>query len=386
MSKFWSEIISQPQALNRTYQYLKERKRHFVELIKTQMHKLNLNDFIFTGIGSSFFANYLPYYYLNQRGVHADMREAGEFLFYSFPAHSQSYFNNSVIVLTSQSGESGEIIGLLDKLRQLHNTPFLIGVTNTPNSTLDNSTELTLFTQAGNEETVTSKTYSSSLLVLIFLAEMIKQINALGKNQSRVHSKSERDISLQIKNVCEKTEKFFSRFKTPHTVPKPILNFLEDNNFTHSDLHFLARGPSLATAYQAALNAKEIAKIKSEANPVSTFNHGCIECLNNNSNLVFLSRDENSFKVNNLFINKLFMKMNCNKILHITNQKSTNFSDKLEANFPTKLQTFTHKISNPFLAPIMEIFPIQILLYKIAQHRNIEPGKFYYSHKITREI
>ncbi|MGV9171613.1 MAG: SIS domain-containing protein [Promethearchaeia archaeon] len=161
---------------------------------------------------------------------------------------------------------------------------------------------------------------------------------------------------------------------------------MNHNDFKKSSLLFLARGPSLTTAYQSALYAKEMAKISSEATPVSTFNHEGVECLNQDSNLVFFSSDEYSFKLNNHFIQRILMKMDSNKILYITNQKSTKLTDKLKAQFSKKFQTFTHKIHNPFLASIMEIFSIQILLYKIAENRGIKPGKFYYSKKITRNL
>jgi len=53
-------------------------------------------------------------------------------------------------------------------------------------------------------------------------------------------------------------------------------------------VEFLSRGSSLTTAHQAALNFKEIIKSYSEANSISTFIHGGIECLNENTKIVTL--------------------------------------------------------------------------------------------------
>ena len=340
---------------------------------------------LFRSIGSSFFANYLPYYYLNQSGIHAEMREAGEFLFHSFPLTSKNFFRNTFVILTSQSGESGEIVKLLERFKRIKAKPFLIGITNTPKSSLDEQSDITFFTKAGKEETVTSKTYSASLIVLNILAKIISNRKNLNPEQSKAAQLPEQNMTA-FKNLHINAKKLFEKHDSPEKVPNSLSRFMENNNFENSSLIFLARGTSLATAYQSALNAKELAKINSEAQSVSTFNHGGIECLTEDSNLIFFSSDENSFKLNNHFIQRILMKMACNKILHITNQELDKSYKRLKATYSTKLFTFKHTIDNPFLAPIMEIFPIQILLYKIAQTRGIEPGKFYYSQKITRNI
>ena len=77
-------------------------------------------------------------------------------------------------------------------------------------------------------------------------------------------------------------------FENIEHVIKEVDNFLKDSekidvfynnllSFYGTDIDFLeilSRGPSLSTAYQGALNFKEIVKKYSEASPCSTFNHG----------------------------------------------------------------------------------------------------------------
>jgi glucosamine 6-phosphate synthetase-like amidotransferase/phosphosugar isomerase protein len=121
-------------------------------------------------------------------------------------------------------------------------------------------------------------------------------------------------------------------------------------------LEFLSRGSSLTTAHQAALNFKEIVKSYSEANSLSAFRHGGIECLNENTNIVILSSDKDNFDLNVQFIENLVKKWAFGKLLHITNQEFDESAKKLHDN--SKIFTYKHGIKDPitqrFLLTSME--------------------------------
>ena len=106
---FLSEIFSQPEALKNTFEHiLSESKPQFLQ-VKDFIKRGGISKLIFTGMGSSYIASYLPYYLLNQYGITIEIREAGEFLFNTFPKTRQDSFKDTGIVIISQSGESGEI-------------------------------------------------------------------------------------------------------------------------------------------------------------------------------------------------------------------------------------------------------------------------------------
>ena len=69
------------------------------------------------------------------------------------------------------------------------------------------------------------------------------------------------------------------------------------------------------------------------------------------------------------------------KILHITNQDFDNKLHLLHQN--PNIIMYKHEITDSFLSPIMEIIIIQLFVYKMAEDKGIEPGKFNYSQKIT---
>ncbi len=370
MSDFLKEILSQPQALLETYEYILTQKTQIQEL-KNELKKRNISRIIFTGMGSSFFCAYIPYYFLNKNGICSEMRETGEFLFYSFPKAKSEYFKNIAVVFISQSGESGEIVQLLSKIKTHKFPPLTIGITNSPKSTLANSVDFLFLTKAGEEKSVTSKTYTATLLLLYILSHSLAE------------DESNEAIKIEIKSLISEIQKFLESEEKIDIFYKNLLSFYGSNI---DCLQILARGPSLATAYQAALNYKEIVKGYSEAISCSTFNHGCIECLNSNSKLIIISSDEENFLLNIHLIKNMTKKWDFGRILHVSNFEIDQDPDYLMLTRSPKFIQFKHAILNPFLSPIMEIVIIQLFFYKLAEKKGFVPGEFKFTQKVTKEV
>jgi len=360
---FLKEIKSQPQALEDTLKYiLGDGKPQFLK-IRDFIKKGGITKLIFTGMGSSYISSYLPYYILNQYGIAVEMRETGEFLYNTFPRVKQTCFKDTGIIIISHSGESEEIRELLRDINaiSIENKPLTIGITNNPDSYLAYMTELQIFMNFDEEVSVTSKSYVCTLLLLYIMAktiigefftseeetqgveEVLKKIKALLQNQKQILLQNQKQINKIWKDLV------------------PI--FGDKIDF----LEFLSRGSSLTTAHQAALNFKELVKSYSEANSISSFRHGGIECLNKNTNIVILSSDRDNFDLNVQFIENLVKKWAFGRLLHITNQEFDDKVKKLHDN--SKIFTYKHGIKDPHLAPIMEIIILQLLFYKIAQKK-----------------
>jgi glucosamine--fructose-6-phosphate aminotransferase (isomerizing) len=354
LNEFLKEIYSQPQALLDTLNYIKKNYQVQFQNLRELFKEGTLARVIFTGMGSSFFSSYVPYYILNPNGINAEMRESGEFLLYSFPEAPKSFSNDTALVLISQSGESGEIAQMLDKISTMENPPYTIGITNSPKSTLETKTKIVFLTNAGEETSVTSKSYTCTLFLLYIFAKNLVS-DFFSNNKAIIELE---DLIKEVKTFLEDIEKIDIFYN----------NLLSFYGSDIECLEILSRGPSLATCYQAALNFKEIVKNYSEANPCSTFRHGGIECLNINSKLIIISSDERNFKLNIDLINQEY-----------------DSSDKLLNESP-KIISFKHNIHNPFLAPIMEIIILQLFFYKIAEKNNLVPGEFGFSSKVTRDV
>lgn len=366
------EIKSQPKALRDTFNYIVgEGKTQFLKL-RDFIKKGGITKLIFTGMGSSFISSYLPYYMLNQYGIAVEMREAGEFLFNTFPKIKQNCFRDTGIIIISQSGESGEIRELLREINAipLENKPLTVGITNNADSYLAYMTELQIYMNFDKEVSVTSKSYVCTLLLLYIMAKTI--IGGFFTSEEEIQ---------RVKEFLNEIERILKDQKQINQLWREILPPFGDKI---EFLEILSRGSSLTTAHQAALNFKEIAKSYSEACSISTFRHGGIECLKDTTNLIILSSDKENLNLNIPFIDNIVNKWTFGKMLHITNQEFDKKVKDLHDN--PKIITYKHNIKDPHLASIMEIIVLQLLFYKIAEKKGIEPGAFLYSQKITNSF
>ncbi len=122
---------------------------------------------LLTGMGSSYHAQYPLFYSLAERGLPAVMIETGELIYHAAGLVGPG----TLIVAVSQSGRSAEIVRLLDLVDKRGGT--MVGVTNTPGSPLAQRCTARLLTRAGEEATVSCKTYVAGLLALDWLGDAL---------------------------------------------------------------------------------------------------------------------------------------------------------------------------------------------------------------------
>jgi len=379
MNVFLEEIMSQGLALKRTLDYISNNIENGFKPIKNLILDGKISRLIFTGMGSSYFSSYIPFYMLKQKGFDVEMLESGEFLLHGFPEDNDIAFENTCIILISQSGESGEIVELLQKLNLLRLKPITIGITNTPKSYLANHSDVQLYLNAGKEETVTSKTYVCSILILYFLARAIMTQNLpLMSEFKEIDELIDLISNLFQSNQSDQTNQFIEKIIQPVQGVNKI--FGKDYNF----IQILARGPSLSTANQAALNFKEIVKINSEASSISTFRHGGIECLTERSKLIIISSSDRDNVLDNRFIKNLIEKWSFGALFYVTTQKLELIDEEIRTN--PKIVIYSQDIGNHFLAPIAEIIILQLMIYDTALKRGLTPGLFRFTQKITRGL
>ncbi len=370
MTGLIEEILSQGKALDACFSFLSKNQIESLKSLRNYFESHHITKLIFTGMGSSFFSTYIPFYMLRHAGFDVERMETGEFLLHGFPQKKMEIFNNVAIILVSQSGESGEMVELIKLIQSLKIQPLTIGITNNSLSFLATHTDIQLFLNVGIEESVTSKTYVCSILVLYVVARSLITNFFESVNEVKM-------IKSSITNV----EKVLS----DNTNLSGVLDRIEKNfGNDYQFLQILARGTSMATADQGALNFKEIVKISSEALTVSAFRHGGIESLNDKTKLILIASNLIDHDLNIQFIQQLISKWKFGNLLYLTNQELSS-DDKILLKNP-KIILYQHNIENPFLAPLLEIIILQLMCYKTALKRGITPGVFNFSSKITKGL
>jgi len=156
------DILDQPQALQNTLASLELSTA--LRSIAGKFRDGGFRTVVLTGMGSSFHALHPTHLALVDQGFAPMTLETGELVHYMKPLFDPK----TLIVAVSQSGQSAEIVRLLEVNQQ---RATVIGVTNTPDSQLAKWAEAVVLTRAGSESSVSCKTYVTALMALEWLVE-----------------------------------------------------------------------------------------------------------------------------------------------------------------------------------------------------------------------
>jgi glucosamine--fructose-6-phosphate aminotransferase (isomerizing) len=173
------------------------------------------------------------------------MQDAGELVqFATFPAES-------VIVTISRSGRSVEIVNLLAKARESEAT--VIGITNSADGALAQEAQLSIMVPTARDHAISVNTYSSLALAAAALA-----CAAVDSFDDKLAA-----------SLCS------SAAETERKIPNWQEQIAGSDWFAPGKLvHFLARGGSLGSCYEARLLWEEGAKSEATALGTGSFRHG----------------------------------------------------------------------------------------------------------------
>ncbi|MFX0099195.1 MAG: SIS domain-containing protein [Candidatus Hodarchaeota archaeon] len=361
---FVREVFEQPDALKSLLDHYMgvNGKRELIEL-KEIWEKKNFNHVIFSGMGSSLFAGRIATLKLQSRGVPCSLTDSGELLYHG----SLHKIKSTLFILTSQSGESIEIVKMLEKIPVEDTGNMVWGITNTEGSILARKARKCLLLKAGDEKSVTSKTFCNSLVLMHLLSKVLATSNINDLNSAL------KTAFIEIKDLIDAVEKLLDNNEK---LGDRIVDFIEKDARA---IEIIARGTSLASAEQMGLNIKETNKIPAEALSAGQFRHGPIEMIDKNFRSIILISDYKTRELDEEMAWNITHRWGGGKTVVITNKKS----EKLEGE--PRIMQIVHDIKNPFLAPVMEIIIVQLLMIKLASENDIEPGVFRYSSKITKE-
>jgi glucosamine--fructose-6-phosphate aminotransferase (isomerizing) len=331
---FLRDVDEQPAALRRLVEYY--RKEGAELLHRWHAAIKDEKKVMFCGMGSSEFAveTILPALY--GRGVEAGLVDAGEFLHYPRPF-------DGLKVLISQSGESAETRKLAEQA-----AGKFVAVTNNPSSAIAKLAQLNLPMMAGEEDSISTKTYSNTLGLLHL---MVQKSGDTGQALDRLD---------QVAAAM-------------HAVPQAAFEKAADVLAGAPALQFIARGPSMASAKESALAFMEGSRLIAAALTGGNFRHGPLEL-----------SDAKHYCV--IFIPQ---SPNC----HLQNRLAAELTDK-----GSHVVVITDQPLNevPAVEAVIsvpahgeDLFPLVVasvharLLDALARRRGLVAGVFRYSGKIT---
>jgi glucosamine--fructose-6-phosphate aminotransferase (isomerizing) len=332
------DILDQPQALQDTVDSLDAPKT--LRSIATKLRRGSFRTVVLTGMGSSFHALHPTNVALINHGFTAMMVETAELVHYK----RRLFDAKTLIIAVSQSGQSAEVVRLLEMNRR---KSAVIAVTNTPDSPLARCADATILTKAGREFSVSCKTYVTALMALEWLTDVL----------------CDRDLERtrqELQEARPAVEAYLSEWKRHVQSFAQLLQGIRH-------LFLVGRGASLAAVGTGALIIKESDHFHAEGMSSAAFRHGPFEMLSDEIFVLVFAGDEPTRDLNKRLVEDIRQKRGRTELV----------GD--DAGFaPCKLPS-TPRSSRP----ILEILPVQMITLALAAQLGREPGRFELATKVT---
>jgi glucosamine--fructose-6-phosphate aminotransferase (isomerizing) len=336
------DIESQPESLERVLHFHSGEGREALKRAASLIR--SARRVIVTGMGASLYAAMPLYYRLAAAGLDAAIVESAELLHYL-----RGKCRDAVVIAVSRSGETVEIVKLLPELEGLG--ARLVGVTNEPGSALARSAECTIIAGSLLDEMVAIQSYTGALLALYLLgAEIAGDPGKAQEEAARPIASLAEHISRNVQAISQWDE------------------FLDPG----APVQLLARGPSYASACEGSLLFSETAKAAAFAMPAGSFRHGVVE------------------QVDGRFQGLIFAAGRTRPLDLALAQAIQGFGGRVRViGVPGEdvadLPLIAIPDADPYLAPILEIVPVQVAALRFAGRRGFAPGVFRYVQQVTSD-
>ena len=334
------EIHEQPEKAQALIAFLKEsvQAQEFCEGLKDELQLYLI------GSGSSYNACVLGAFYLNKiTGIEAIPVVAGAFK--EFIGHGD--FSRGAYILVSQSGETKDVISVLNHLEE-HNARKVFAVVNVLGSSLQLRVKNFLPLLSNIEISVpATKTFTNQVLIFLFLAMQLARLR--GREVSLLEEEFDKLPSLIEKTLVSTSERC-----------RGIARTLAKREY----LYYLGYGVCFGACLEAALKMKEITYIPCEGMYSSEFKHGPLAIIKKDDWVLFLSTLEDSFMTLS-HINEVSCRSGKICTISPPDESLALNSDELIA-LPTR---------NCFLVPLLGVVVAQQIAYYVSQEKGVNPDQ-----------
>lgn len=336
--EYLRDVLDQPRALEYTLAGLKELEK--LRELAARLHRGEFKTVVLTGMGASFHGLHPLRLELIDYGFTAIMVETSELIHYM----KRLFDPKTLIVAVSQSGQSAEIVRLLEINGS--KSP-VIAITNTAGSSLAAQADAAILTQAGKEFSVSCKTYLTALMALHWLGDVF----------------CERDLRRtreELEQAAPAVESYLADWRDHVQSLAQLLNGTRD-------LFLVGRGSSLAAVGAGALIVKEADHFHAEGMSSAAFRHGPFEMLSKDTFVLVFSGDSRTSDLNRRLLEDIRARQGRAELV----SEGAIFP---ACNLPAAPRS---------TQPILEILPAQMTTLALAAHAGREAGRFEWATKVT---
>lgn len=329
------EILDQPAALQRV---LDAGVDPDVRSLVGRLHEFDR--IVTTGMGSSLNAMHPTFLRLAERGLPVWNLETADLL----AGASGLLGPRSLLWLTSQSGESAEIVALLEQISGTK--PAVLASTSDLSSTLAARADAVIDLRAGGELTVSAQSYLNTLAASTLAVDV-----ALGMEHDAELMRAPEALAAYLADWDEHVAALDAALQQP-------------------TLFIIGRGASLAAARTGALIIKEAAKTAVEAMSAPQFRHGPLEMAGPDVGVVLLAGWGDDKRAN-LRTEADLRDAGAQVVVVVPGARGAGAAPAL---------------TSPPAAPLAEMVPLQGLSVALARRRGVEPGAFARIGKVTTTL
>ena len=348
---FSAEIAGQPEALRRAAAGLHDQQ----EALRTLGGLLTSGTVILTGMGGSYASCYPLAAELAEAGLTAVMLGSAELLHFRSGILSPS----TPVIAVSQSGESAEIVHLVETLRGRDDTPSIVAVTNGMDNTLARAADVVLDTRAGEETGPSTTTFGAGLVVLAGIGKVLGGATPGAACDAQSREAERAAVSIE-------------RLLANEALADDVLAWLGPRE----DVVVLGRGPARAAAEMAALTLKEAVGLGAEALESAQFRHGPLELAGPNLAAIVIATEPETEALDRSLAREL--REVGAAVLEITRAEGVSTGSGSPAALSVGIDAIDRSI-----APAVSIVPTQLLAHGLAVAHGREPGTYMHAAKVT---
>jgi len=348
--KHWTlkEINEQPDSCLRAVgmggRIINEMEVKLGGLINHKDYLIDTTNLILLGCGTSYHAGlYALSVFKEISGFNTvQLYDGAEFNKFDIPT-----IGKTSLILLSQSGETKDLHHCIKIAKE--NNLYMIGVVNVVDSLIAREVDCGVYLNAGREVAVAStKAFTSQVIVLYLIALWFSQIRNINLSKRVKIINSLHRLPIDIKNTIDMVD----------TICDKIASYLLNKN----NLFILGKGISYSVAKEGSLKIKEIGYIHAEGYSSSALKHGPYSLIEDGTPIILINPNDEYFNKNNGIAEEVKSR----------NAYLIGISDiKLNKKYDITIEIPKNNIFCPLLANI----PLQLIAYKLACLKNINPDQ-----------
>lgn len=346
-SAYLADILAQPVTLHTALERF--NPADLAEL-RSRLLAGEFDRIVISGMGSSYQAAYPAVFQLEVLPIPVILVNAAELLHYRRGMISR----RTLLWLNSQSGRSVELVRLVEQIQAFPPAELLVCV-NDLTSPLAEAAGVLLPIHAGDEHSVSTKTYLNMLAVNLLAARTLAGGDvAQAVAELRAAASA---IQLYLLDWAPRLAELDAALGKP------------------GELVILGRGTSLAAVWNGSLICKEAARYAVEGLNAADFRHGPLEMVGPGFCALILAGDPRTRQLNrDLAV----------EIAGYGGHVLWLDSDEMPAKEAGgAVGFFQHPEAGDFVRPLVEIIPLQLLSLVLAARKGLEAGRFRHVGKVT---